>query len=315
MHKLEMKLVVMIPAHNEEKTIGEVIKDIPREIKGIERVEVLVVEDGSTDRTFMVAEDAGADVIINSKEKIGLAKTFKKGLDAALEMDADIIVNIDADNQYDPKEIPKLIKPIVEGDAEIVLGSRFSGTIEHMPAQKRIGNRIATFITRRLSGLPISDAQTGFRSLSRDAALRLNILSKFTYTQETIIQASFKGMKVIEVPVKFRRRDGRSRLISNIFSYAKNAGATIITTYLNYKPLKVFLGIGGFLMLLGLLIGSRVFIHFIITGQVSPYLPSAVLTAILMIVGFQVVTIGLFAEMVKSNRELIEDALYTLRKK
>ncbi len=310
-----MKLVVMIPAHNEEKTIGEVIRNIPRKISGIDRVDVLVVEDGSTDRTFDVAKNAGADVIICSKERMGLSKTFKKGLDAAFDMDADIIVNIDADNQYDPSEIPSLIEPIVEGYADIVLGSRFNGTIEHMSTRKRIGNRIATAIVRRLSGLQISDAQTGFRAFSRESALKLNILSKYTYTQETIIQASYKGMKIVEVPINFRRRDGQSRLISNIFSYAKNAGATIITTYLNYKPLKVFLGIGGLIMLIGVLIGSRVLIHFLITGQVSPYQPSTILTAILLIVGFQIITIGLFAEMVKSNRELTEEALYRMKKR
>lgn len=310
-----MKLIVMLPAYNEERTISEVIEATPREIEGVDEVKILVMNDGSTDGTVEVAKKAGADRVVTSKERRGLSKTFKRGLETALEMSADIIVNIDADNQYDAGEIPKLIRPILKNEADIVLGSRFKGHIEYMPTKKKIGNKTATFVTNLLSGLSLSDAQTGYRAFSREAALRLSILSKYTYTQETIIQAAHKKLKIIEVPIVFRRRaHGRSRLISGIFNYAKNAGVTILTTYLNYRPLKTFLFIGGFIILIGLFTGFRVLLHYLKTGLVSPYLPSAVLTAILLIVGFQAIMVGLFAEMIKSNRELIEDILLKLRK-
>jgi len=310
-----MNLIVMLPANNEEETIGEVIKTIPRKIEGIDDVKILVMNDGSTDGTVEAAENAGADLVVTSKERRGLAQTFKSGLYTALEMNADIIVNIDADNQYDAGDIPKLIQPIMRNEADIVFGSRFGGHIEYMPPKNKIGNRIATSITNLLSGLHISDAQTGYRAFSREAALRLSILSKYTYTQETIIQAAQKKLKIVEIPIIFRRRThGKSRLISGLFDYAKNSGMTILTTYLNYKPLKTFAVMGGIIMLAGFLLGLRVLYNYLVTGQVSPYLPSAILTAILLIVGFQTIMIGLFAEMVKSNRELTEDILTKLRK-
>lgn len=310
-----MKLVVMIPAHNEENPIHEVIEDIPRSISNVDNIEILVMDDGSTDRTLEVAKKAGADRIVSSKEKRGLSKTFKNGLEIALDMRADIVVNIDADNQYDPKEIPKLIKPILDGKADIVLGSRTMGQIEYMPLKNRVGNRLATFVTNLLSGLRLSDAQTGFRAFSRYAILRMNILSNYTYTQETIIQGAKKKLKIVELPIVFRKRKyGESRLISNLFSYAKNSGITILTTYLNYSPLKTFFFMGGLIIFLGFILGLRVLLKYIETGVVE-FLPSAILTAVLLIVGFQVVMVGMFAEMVKSNRELLEDILMKIREK
>jgi hypothetical protein len=185
-----------------------------------------------------------------------------------------------------------------------------------MSLSKKIGNKIATITTNLLSGLNISDAQTGFRALTREVALKLNVLSKYTYTQEMIIQAANKQLRIVEVPINFKRREhGKSRLISNIFSYAKNAGITILKTYLNYRPLRTFLFIGGLILIIGFVIGFRVLFHYLTTGFVSPYIPSAILTAILLIVGFQVVTVGLFAEMVKSNRELIEEILIRIKEK
>jgi len=311
-----MKLIVSIPSYNEEKTIGEVIRKIPRTVEGIDQVQVIVVDGGSTDKTIRVAKEAGADKIISSKTREGLALGFKRGLDTALELEADIIVNIDADDQYDPTQIPALIKPMIEGEADIVLGSRFKGYIEDMPLQKRFGNKIATYVTRSLSGLQISDAQTGFRAFTREAVMKLNILSKYTYTQETIIQAAYKKLKIVEVPIKFRRRkEGKSRLILNLFDYAKKAGLTVLLTYLNYRPLKTFIYMGLSLMAVGILAGLRVMAHYLLTGSVTPYLPSAILTAILLIVGFQVSILGLYAEMIRTNRELLEDILYKLKEK
>ncbi|MEW6295741.1 MAG: glycosyltransferase family 2 protein [Candidatus Diapherotrites archaeon] len=308
-----MKLIITIPAYNEENTVAKVIEEIPKKIEGISKIEILVIDDGSTDKTSEAAKKAGAQVLIN-KKRLGLARTFKKGLENALNLGADIIINTDADFQYNQKQIPLLIKPILNNEADIVLGSRFKGWIEEMPLQKKIGNRIVSWIVRNISGLPISDAQTGFRAFSREAALQLNIFSDYTYTQETILQAAEKKLIIREAPIDFRKRKGSSRLISNIFVYAKKAFLTILIAYLNYKPLKVFLGIGSIFFLLGLLLGSRVLIHYFNTGLVSPYLPTAILTAVLLIFGFQIIVIGLIAEMIKYNRKIEEELLYKIKK-
>lgn len=308
------KLAVTIPAYNEAGSIARVIHEIPRKIEGIDEVEVIVVDDGSTDGTHVVAKEAGADKIIKFPSNKGLAIAFKVGLNTATDNGADIIVNIDADGQYNALEIPRLIKPILEGKAEIVLGSRFAGTIEHMVPQKRFGNKLATFIVGLASGKKISDAQTGFRAFSREAALRLVIHSGYTYTQETIVQAAHKRMGIVEVPVEFRKRNGNSRLISSIFTYAKNSAATLIRTYTYYNPLKTFTLIGGGLFLIGIILGFRVFIHFINTGMVTPYLPTALLSSVLAIIGFQIIVIGLIGDMEHQNRHIMEEILYRMRK-
>jgi glycosyltransferase involved in cell wall biosynthesis len=304
----------MIPAYNEEETIGEVIKEIPRKIGGINEIEVLIINDGSTDKTSEAAKNAGADKIIEFSSNRGLALAFKEGFNSALEMGADIIVNTDADGQYDNSEIPNLIKPIIEGKADIVLGNRQVANLKHMPVQKRVGNRIATGITRLASGVKITDAQTGFRAFSREAAMKISILHGYTYTQETIIAASHKGLKITEVPIVFRKREGKSRLISNIWTYAKKSGSTIVRAYTFYNPLKTFLFLGGSITLLGFLVGLRVLFHFFETGKVSPFLPTALLSALLIIVGFQVMVIGLVGDMIHHLRYLVEEILYYFKK-
>jgi glycosyltransferase involved in cell wall biosynthesis len=308
-----MRLIVMIPAYNEADTIGNVIKSIPRKIDGVQDVKVLVIEDGSTDKTVEVAKDAGADIIVSQRQRMGLGRAFDRGLVVALERGADVIVNIDADGQYDPREIPKLIQPILNGEADIVLGNRQIDKLTHMSFSRKIGNKIATFVTNKLSGLNISDAQTGFRAFSRRAALMLNVLSDYTYTQETLIQAAYKKLRIVEVPIEFRERKGKSRLISSLLSYAMRAGLTILLTYLNYKPLKTFSIIGLVTFTMGLLLGFRVLVHFYKTGTISPYIPTTIIAAMLIIAGFQAIQIGLFAYMVKSNRELIEKVLYKIK--
>ncbi len=308
-----MKLIITIPAYNEEKTIAKVIREIPKRISGIKKIEIIVVDDGSTDNTAKIAKQNGAIVIKHTCNR-GLAKAFKTGLNAALARGADIIVNTDADFQYNQKQIPELIKPILEGKADIVLGSRFKGWIEEMPLSKRLGNKLATAVVRLVTGYKISDAQTGFRAFSREAALRMNVLSDYTYTQETLLIAAEHKLKVVEIPVDFRKRADRSRLISSIWSYAKKAGATILLAYLSYKPLKVFLTLGALLILAGLFAGIKVLMHYFATGLVQPYLPTALLSSLLLILGFEVVIIGLVAEMIKLNRKTLEEILYRLKK-
>ncbi|MFQ5951169.1 MAG: glycosyltransferase family 2 protein [Candidatus Geothermarchaeales archaeon] len=310
-----MKLAVLIPAHNESGTVGEVIRHIPRELPGIESVQVILLNDGSTDDTVLKAEEAGADLTLSSKMQVGLSQTVRGGFRRALDAEADIVVTIDADGQHDPHDLRKLIKPIQEKEADIVLGSRFLNRRPEMDKGRSIGNRMFTKVTNFLSGLNLTDTQTGFRAYSREATLRLNILSSYTYTQETLIQAADKGLRVQEVPITLRSRSGRSKLIESLPSYARRAGMTTLTTYLNYKPLRFFLAIGAIVILVGLITGFRVLIHFVMTGMVQPFLPTAILTAVLIIVGVQIVTLGLFAEMIKSNREITEEIIYELRRR
>ena len=308
-----LTIVVTIPAHNEEGTVGEVVRSIPRRI-GDHSTQIVVVDDGSTDGTAEAGRRAGADFVLRHKSRLGLAKTFADGLAAALKMGASIIVNIDADGQYDAGQIPSLVQPILRDEADIVLGSRFKGWIEHMSLGKRVGNILATRMTSYLAGVHFSDAQTGFRAMSRDAAMRLNIVGDYTYVQETLIQAAHEGLRIVEVPVNFRKRTtGESRLVLNLPSYALRAGLTMLRTYRDLKPLRTFLAIGGVLFLAGVLLGFRVILHYVETGQVTPYVPSAILTGVLTILGFQAMFLGLIADMLRSNRLLLQEVLYTLR--
>jgi glycosyltransferase involved in cell wall biosynthesis len=288
--------------------VSEVIRRIPRyEIGGI--VEVVVLDDASSDGTAEAAEAEGV-IVFRSREKLGLARLYRKGLDEALRAGADIVVSIDADLQYEPAEIPKLCQLIVLGEADVVLGSRFGGRIEHMPSANRLGNRFLTSVVNRLIGTRLSDTQTGFRAFSREAAARLNVLSKYTHTQEVIIQASYKRMKIVEVPINFHRRNGKSRLIRSLPEYAFKAGVTVVLTYLHYWPLRGF-SIGGMiLVLLGLVAGIRPLSHFVATGNVSPYVPSSIVAGLLLTLGFLMFVVALLADMSRSNRELVEELLF-----
>jgi len=309
-----MKLVVMIPAYNEEKSLGAVINEIPRKIKGVDEIRILVVDDGSTDATSSVAKDAGADNILSHKHNMGLARAFRDGMNEALEMGADIIVNTDADFQYDGKEIPQLIHPILEKKADIVLGDRQIDRLDHMPRGNLWGNKLATSIVRLTTGLPIRDAQTGFRAFSREAALRMNLTGDYTYTQETVIQAANKHLMIEQISVTFRPREGKSRLISSISRYARSAGVTIFRSFGAYHPFVIFSFIGIICILLGLVFGFKVIIHYLTTGFVTPYLPSALLTTVLIIVGCLAILFGLLADMIRTQRMLSEEILYRLKK-
>jgi len=308
-----MKLVVTIPAFNEEKTIGKVIREIPKKIPGIKKIEVVVIDDGSSDKTAEQAKKAGAIVVKHAGNR-GLAKAFRTGLDTALSRGADIIVNTDADFQYNQKQIPKLVKPVLQGKADMVLGSRFRGWIEEMSAGKRWGNILATKVVRFVSGLDVSDAQPGFRAFSREAALRMNISSDFTYTQESLLIAAEHRLRVSEVPVDFRKRADESRLFGSVWNYAKRAGMTLLINYLNYHPLRIFLSVALILIVAGLLAGLRVLLHYFATGAVEPYFPTAILSTLLLIIGVLVLIIGLVAEMVRHSRRIQEEILYEAKK-
>ncbi len=308
-----MQLFVMIPAHNEEETIAQVIQTVPRKITGISKVSVLVINDGSTDNTAEIARKTGAEVITHN-EKQGLAPTFQQGLNECLKRGADIIVNIDADGQYDSTEIPKVIKPIKEGWADVVLTNRNVLSLDHMPFGKKYGNTLATFITRIVSGFPIKDAQSGFRAFSREAALKINVRSAYTYVQETIIQAVDKRMKIVQTDCWFgKRKGGSSRLISNILDYAKRAGSMLLRSYVRYRPLKVFLISGLLISLPGLLFAFR-YIWFWAHGQQAGHIQSLIAAAIFLIVGFQIIMLALLADTVDAERNIAEETLYRLKK-
>lgn len=307
-------LVVTIPALNEEDTIGGVVQSIPREMDGISEVKVLVISDGSKDRTEEVALEAGADAVFKFVRRQGLAKVYKTALAEALKMGADVIVNIDADGQYVSDEMHMLVSPILSEDADVVMGSRLAGRIESMPKSKRAGNHFGTWVVKKLSGVPITDAHTGYRALSRHAALSMNVLSQYTYTQETILQAGFKKLQVLEVPITFNKRTaGESRLVSSFFSYGKKAAFTVGKMVGSQHALGYMMMFGMLSMLIGVGLGTRVLIHFALTGQVSPLLPSAIMAGFGFVFGLQLIALGLVAGLATDNRSLIEDALYVLK--
>ena len=308
-----MKLIVQIPCFNEEETLPITVKDIPRNIKGIDKVEVLVIDDGSTDRTSEVAKELGVEHIVRFNRNKGLAKAFSAGLDACLKLGADIIVNTDADNQYKGEDIPKLIKPILEGKADIVVGDRQIDTIKDFSFMKKKLQKIGSLVVRHVSGTDIPDATSGFRAFSREAALNINVLSPFTYTLETIIEAGNKGMVIIGVPIRTNPKCRESRLYKNIGQYIVRSIITIIRIYTMYQPLKTFFYVGGLVFFAGFLLGLR-FLYFYLIGNGAGHIQSLILAAVLLIAGFMIIMIGLVADIVSFNRKMVEDVLYRIKK-
>ncbi len=308
-----MKLIIQIPCYNEEKTLPITLADLPRKIEGIDRIEVLIINDGSTDRTVEVAKRLGVHHIVNMTKNKGLANGFMAGLDACLKLGADIIVNTDADNQYCGEDIAALVAPILEGRADMVIGDRRTSDIAHFSWTKKLLQKWGSGAVRYVSGTDVPDATSGFRALSREAALRMNVVSDFTYTLETIIQAGKKNLAVAYVPVRTNPKLRESRLFRSNWSYVKRSVATIARIYTLYEPLKMFSFIGGAIFGAGVLLGLR-FIYFYITKGGAGHIQSLILAAVLLIVGFQVFVLGLMADVIGSVRRLIEDALYRLKK-
>ncbi|MDO8549253.1 MAG: glycosyltransferase family 2 protein, partial [Ignavibacteria bacterium] len=301
--------------YNEEKSIQEVIKSIPRKIEGVTSVKVLVIDDGSKDKTAEAAKSAGADFVIKNLSNRGLAYTFQKGMDKALELGADIIVNTDADNQYNENEIEKLIKPILEQRADIVSGNRQVEKLSHMQNSKKYGNIIGTKVVKFSAGYNIKDASSGFRAYSKEAALKLFVLSNHTYTHETLIQASHKNLKVIEVPVEFKRRsNGNSKLISSVSSHIKKSGATIVRTTLMYNSLRFFIYLGSILIILGMVPMIRWYLLSYWLGEGGQHVQSLLLGLILLMFGGFSFLVGLLSDIIAINRRYLEEILYLSRK-
>lgn len=306
------KLIIQIPCLNEASTLPATVADLPRAVPGIDVVELLVVDDGSRDNTAEVARACGVDHIVRLRRNKGLAAAFMAGIDASLKRGADFIINTDADNQYAGREIPRLLAPLLAGEADIVIGDRNIAELQHMSWRKRQLQRLGSWVVRQVSNTNVPDTTSGFRAYTRDAALRMTVVSEFSYTLESIIQAGKKRMAIAHVPILTNPRTRESRLFDSAFSYIKRSAATIVRIYAMYEPLKVFSYIGATIFFAGFAISLR-FLYFYITGTGLGHLQSLILSAVLMIVGFQVLLIGLVSDVISGNRKLLEDLLYRVR--
>jgi glycosyltransferase involved in cell wall biosynthesis len=307
------KLIIQIPCLNEAETLPGTLADLPRTIPGIDVIEYLVIDDGSRDQTAEVARAHGVHHVVRFKRRKGLAAAFTAGLDAALKHGADYIVNTDADNQYAGHEIPRLLAPLLTGDYDIVIGDRNIREIQHMSWYKKLLQRFGSWAVRRVSGTEVPDTTSGLRAYTREAALRTTVISEFSYTLESIIQAGKTRMAIAHVEVATNPRTRPSRLFDSMLGYIKRSGATIVRIYTMYEPLKVFTYLGTLIFLAGFAVGLRFLYYYLFTYEQGK-VQSLILAALLMIVGFQVVLIGLVADLISGNRKLIEDALYRLRR-
>ncbi len=315
-----MKVIVQIPCYNEEQTLPLVMQDMPRSISGVEVLETLVIDDGSTDGTVEVARQLGVDHVVRHNGNKGLAAAFQTGLDACLRLGADIIVNTDGDNQYPQTMIPQLIAPIMRGEADMVVGDRQVRQIEHFSPIKKLLQVMGSWVVRQASGTPVPDAPSGFRAFSREAALRLNVITNYTYTLETIVQAGKKNIKIASVPVTTNNVTRPSRLVRGIFNYIKKSSATIVRIYALYEPLKVFFYIGLFLVLIaayGTI--SLLLRYFFQEGQnfrqtFERHTPTTIATLIALVFGFQIWLIGLLADLIAASRRLTEETLYRVKR-
>jgi glycosyltransferase involved in cell wall biosynthesis len=308
-----MRLIVQIPCYNEEHTLPQTLADIPRQIEGVDSVEILVIDDGSRDRTVAVARAHGVEHILINKQNLGLARTFRRGIDTALDLGADIIVNTDGDNQYCGADIPKLIAPILAGKYEVVVGDRQTGTISHFSGQKRMLQKFGSFMVRRFSGVDVPDAVSGFRAISRDAALRLNIVSTFSYTIEMLIQVGRKHIAVTSVPIRTNDKTRDSRLFKSISQFIERSATTLLRMYAMYQPLRVFMLIGSLITLVGMVPIVRFLIYYAM-GQGDGKVQSLIIGGALLIVGVLTFLLGIIADLIGHNRQLLEFTLEKVRR-
>ena len=309
-----MKLVIQLPCFNEEKTLPSAVSGLPRVVPGFDEVEYLVIDDGSVDNTSDVAKSLGIQHIVRFNGNRGLARGFMAGIDACLRLGADVIVNTDADNQYDPSCIPALVRPIVAGEADMVIGDRQVDSVATFSSTKKRLQRFGSWVVRRASRSEIPDATSGFRAISREAALRLFVTNEFTYTLETIIQAGAAKLKLAAVPVKTNPPTRESRLFRSMGGYIRRSFVTIVRIYTMYNPLKSFLTVALLFFLGGLVAGGRFLYYFFTTDGTTGHVQSLILAAILILAAFQIALSGFVADLVGANRKMLESLLTRVRR-
>lgn len=304
-----MKLIVQIPAYNEEENIREVIRKIPRKIEGIEDIKILVINDGSTDKTEEIAKEEGVDFIIKNNKRLGLAKTFLKGIKKCVKEGADIIVNIDGDGQYDPEEIPGLIKPILDGKAHFVIGNRSPSKLKHFSFQKRIFHYLGTWIVRFLTGEDIKDATSGFRAFSKEIASKIMVFSNYTYTLETIIHSVEMGYEIRNIDIIARETKRKSRLMKTTFEYIIKSGFELLRVFILYNSLKTFLILSLIIAIPGIFFFLR-FLYFFLSGNGHGHIQSLVAGAVSLIIAFQTFLLGILSDLISINRKILEEIKY-----
>ncbi len=308
-----MKLIIQIPCFNEEDSLPITIKELPQSIEGIDTLEYLIIDDGSTDNTVKVARDCGVHHIVSHNRNRGLSKAFTTGLRACLERGADIIVNTDADNQYCAADIVKLVRPIMEKRADIVIGSRLIDKIESFSRVKKFLEKAGSYFVRILSGIRVSDAPSGFRALSRDAAFQINVFNKYTYTLETIIQAGQKDLLILDVPVGVNEKLRSSRLVKSIPRYIYRSVLTILRIFIIYRPLRFFGAISFLFLLIGAALGFR-YLYFYIIGEGAGHIQSLIFMLVLLFAGFILLVMGIVGDSISVNRKILEDIQYDIRR-
>ena len=308
-----MKLIIQIPCYNEEATLSLALDELPKQVKGFDVVEVLIINDGSTDNTVKVAQDWGVDHIVSFTNNKGLARGYMAGLEASLKHGADVIVNTDADNQYNAKDIEKLCQPILEGKADLVVGERPINNIEHFSFIKKRLQNLGSWVVRKVSRTDIPDAPSGFRAISREAAFHLNVFNDYTYTLETIIQAGRKNMAITSVPISVNEDLRPSKLFTSMRAYIKRSIGTILRIGIIYEPSKFFSWIGITSFILGTAVGIRWIVLFIMDPS-RTHVPSLILASILIILGVLVIVMSVLADLISVNRKILEENQSRLRK-
>lgn len=308
-----MKLIIQIPCYNEEETLTIALNHLPKKIEGIDEIEYLIINDGSRDNTVEVAKEWGINHVVNLKQNMGLAKGFMAGINECLCQGADIIVNTDADDQYRGEDVEAIVRPIIEGKADIVIGARPIDETEHFSPLKKMLQHFGSWVVRKASGTDIPDAPSGFRAYSREAALRLNVINNYTYTLEQIVQAGRNKIAITWVPIRTNDELRPSRLFNSMFGYIKKSILTIVRAYIMYKPLAFFTGVGLIPLIAGIGIGVR-FLIFYFSGEPGGHIQSLILGSLLITLGAIIWVVGLLADTTAANRKIMEDIQYHVRK-
>lgn len=308
-----MKLVIQIPCYNEEESLLTTLQELPKQINGIDEIEILISDDGSTDKTIEVAKNFGVNHIVTSSHHRGLARTFTAAIQKALAVGADIIVNTDADNQYCAADIERLVKPILDRTADIVIGARPIDAIQMFSPFKKILQKLGSYVIRLVSASDIEDAPSGFRAFSREAALTINVFDNYSYTIETVLQSKTKGLHICSVPIRVNPCFRKSRLMTSMFQYIRKQVFTLTRMFIIYRPFRFFALIGGLIFLSGLIVLVR-FMFLYLSGHGNGHIQSLVISSILLIIGFQTGLFGVFADLLAINRKLIEDVQVRVKK-